>query len=80
VYWKETKMSMIGSRDLRARTKPAIRARAKRLHDRADEFSLAAVLHDAIDDIEAGVEFWKTLGGNRRAKLGHSPEFLNRVG
>ena len=38
------------------------------------------VLHDAIADVEDGVEFWKTLGGNRRAKRGSSSEFLNRNG
>jgi hypothetical protein len=38
------------------------------------------VLHDAIVDVEDGVEFWKTLAGSRRAKGGHSPEFLNRNG
>ncbi len=38
------------------------------------------MLHDAISDVEDGVEFWKTLAGNRHAKGGHSPEFLNRNG
>ena len=73
-------MSMIGLKSPKARTKPASRTRAKRSHHRADGLSLAAVLHDAIDDIEAGVEFWKTLDRNRPAKLGHSSEFLNRGG
>ncbi len=38
------------------------------------------LLHDAVVDVEDGVEFWKTLAGNRRANGGHSPEFLNRNG
>ena len=39
-----------------------------------------SVFHDAIADVEVGVEFWKTLCGNHRAKRGYSPEFLNRNG
>jgi hypothetical protein len=38
------------------------------------------VLHDAIVDVEEGVEFWKTLGKYRHAKRRASPEFLNRNG
>ena len=38
------------------------------------------MLHDAVLDVEDGVEFWKTLSGSRRAKGGHSSEFLNRNG
>ena len=38
------------------------------------------MLHDAIVDVEDGVEFWKTLTGSRRAKRRASPEFLNRNG
>ena len=38
------------------------------------------MLHDAIVDVEDGVEFWKTLAGSCRAKGGHSSEFLNRNG
>ncbi len=39
-----------------------------------------SVFHDAIADVEVGVEFWKTLCGNQRAKRGYFPEFLNRNG
>ena len=39
-----------------------------------------SMFHDAIADVEVGVEFWKTLCGNQRAKRGYSPEFLNRNG
>ena len=38
------------------------------------------MLHDAVLDVEDGVEFWKTLGKYRHAKGGHSSEFLNRNG
>ena len=38
------------------------------------------LLHDALVDVEDGVEFWKTLAGISQAKSGHSPEFLNRNG
>ena len=38
------------------------------------------MLHDAIVDVEDGVEFWKTLAGKSQAKGRHSPEFLNRNG
>jgi hypothetical protein len=43
-------------------------------------FPVDKVLHDAIVDVEDGVEFWKTLGGRSRAKHRASPEFLNRNG
>jgi hypothetical protein len=45
-----------------------------------NRLSIDRMLHDAIVDVEDGVEFWKTLAGSRRAKGGHSPEFLNRNG
>ena len=77
---KEAKMSMIDSKGAGAGAKPVVRKRPKRPHGRADGLSLAAVLHDAIHDIQAGVEFWKTLDRNRHAKGGHSYEFLNRGG
>lgn len=77
---KEAKMSMVDSKGARTGTKPVSRTRAKRPHGRGDGLSLAAVLHDAINDIEAGVEFWKTLDRNSHAKRGHSYEFLNRGG
>ena len=32
-------------------------------------------LHDAVVDVEDGIEFWKTLAGSRRTKGGHSPSF-----
>jgi hypothetical protein len=38
------------------------------------------MLHDALVDVEEGVEFWKTLAGSRRRKRRASPEFLNRSG
>ena len=38
------------------------------------------MLHDAVVDVEDGIEFWKTLAGSRRTKGGHSIEFLNRNG
>jgi hypothetical protein len=75
---KKRKMRMVDSKSPRA--KPVVRTRAKRPKGRAGGQPLATLLNDAIDDIEAGVEFWKTLDGNRRAKPGHSPEFLNRGG
>ncbi len=39
-----------------------------------------SVLRDAIADVRDGIEFWKTLGGNPRAKCRASREFLNRNG
>jgi hypothetical protein len=45
-----------------------------------DRLPVDKVLHDAIVDVEDGVEFWKTLGKYRHAKGGHSSEFLNRNG
>ena len=45
-----------------------------------NRLSVNRMLHDALADVEDGVEFWKTLGKYRHAKRGHSPEFLNRNG
>jgi hypothetical protein len=44
-----------------------------------DRLSVDSLFHDAIEDVEVGVEFWNTLCGNHRAKRGYSPEFLNRI-
>jgi hypothetical protein len=45
-----------------------------------DRLPVDKVLHDAIIDVEDGVEFWKTLGRSSGAKRRASPEFLNRNG
>lgn len=45
-----------------------------------NRLSVDRMLHDAIVDVEDGVEFWKTLGKYRHGKRGSSSEFLNRNG
>ena len=45
-----------------------------------DRLPVDKMLHDAIADVEDGVEFWKTLGKYHHGKRGSSPEFLNRNG
>ena len=58
----------------------AIAARAGKHKPGRGKLPVNRMLHDAIADVEDGVEFWKTLGGSSRAKRGRSPEFLNRSG
>jgi hypothetical protein len=58
----------------------AIAARAGKHKPGLDGFPVNRMLHDAIADVEDGLEFWKTLGGSSRAKRGRSTEFLNRSG
>jgi hypothetical protein len=41
---------------------------------------VAAVIDDAITDVEAGVKFWKTISRDRQSQRELSPEFLNRSG
>jgi hypothetical protein len=38
------------------------------------------VIHDAVADVEEGLEFWKTIAGNSDAQRHASREFLNRQG
>ena len=40
---------------------------------RGDRLSADRVLHDAAADVEEGIAFWKTLGGNSQPKRGRSP-------
>jgi hypothetical protein len=47
-------------------------------HPGEDLRPMDRVLDEAISDVREGVEFWKTLG--RDKKDGHSTEFLNRSG
>jgi hypothetical protein len=58
----------------------AIAARDGKYKPSGDRLPVDRMLYDAIVDVEDGVEFWKTLRGNRYAKGGHSSEFLNRNG
>lgn len=37
------------------------------------------VIHEAVADVEEGLEFWKTIAGNSAAQHA-SREFLNRQG
>jgi hypothetical protein len=39
-----------------------------------------AFVNEAIADVAAGIEFWKTIAGNRRLKHGFSSEFMSRNG
>lgn len=38
------------------------------------------VIHEAVADVEEGLEFWKTIAGNSAAQRHASREFLNRQG
>jgi hypothetical protein len=38
------------------------------------------VIHDAVADVEEGLEFWKTIAGNNGAQRHASREFLSRQG
>lgn len=38
------------------------------------------VMHEAIADVEEGLEFWKTIAGNVPSKHRVSREYLNRQG
>jgi hypothetical protein len=38
------------------------------------------VIHDAVADVEEGLEFWKTIAGNSGSQRHASREFLNRQG
>ena len=38
------------------------------------------VIHEALADVEEGLEFWKTIAGYRGAQQHASREFLNRHG
>ena len=38
------------------------------------------VIHEAVADVEEGLEFWKTIAGNSGAQRHASREFLNRQG
>jgi hypothetical protein len=38
------------------------------------------VMHEAIADVEEGLQFWKTIAGKVRSKRRVSREFLNRQG
>jgi hypothetical protein len=58
----------------------AIAARDRKYKPDGDRLPVNRVFHEAFADVEDGVEFWKTLGENHRAKRGSSPEFLNRNG
>jgi hypothetical protein len=58
----------------------AIAARDGKYKPGGDGLPVNRMLHDAIADVEDGVEFWKTLRRSSRAKRRASPEFLNRVG
>lgn len=71
---KGTLMNMIDPKGF------AIAARDGKYKSSGDRLPVDRMLYDAIVDVEDGVEFWKTLRGNRYAKRGHSPEFLNRNG
>jgi hypothetical protein len=53
--------------------------RAMYWHNGADS-PVAAVIDDAIADVDAGVKFWKTISTDRQSHRELSPEFLNRSG
>ena len=62
------------------RPKPTIRGRDGKYKHGGDKLFEYAFANEAIADVAAGVEFWKTIAGNRRAKHGLSSEFMNRNG
>ena len=58
----------------------AIHAHHERYWHNGEDSSVAAVIDDAIADVEAGVKFWKSISRNRKSHRERSPEFLNRSG
>jgi hypothetical protein len=48
-------------------------------HD-AGRLPAQKVIHEAVADVEEGLEFWKTIVGNSAAQHHASREFLNRQG
>ena len=75
-------MSMIDSKGSRPQPEAMaiIRAHHARYWHNGEDSPVAAVIDDAIADVEAGVKFWKTISRNRQSHRERSPEFLNRSG
>lgn len=46
---------------------------------KSGRFPLEQVIHDAVADVEEGLEFWKTIAGVSASQR-PSREFLNRQG
>ena len=82
VELKVTKMSRIAQKGSRPKSamKTVTRSRNGRYKRKEDMVLANSMICEAIADIEVGIEFWKTIAGNRRAKGGISLEFLNRGG
>ena len=51
----------------------------KNSHD-GGRLPVEKVIHDAVADVEEGLEFWKTIAGNSASQRHASREFLNRQG
>ena len=79
---KVTEMSMIDPKGSRPQPEAmaAIRAHHERYWHNGEHSPVAAVIDDAIADVDTGVKFWKTISRNRHLHRELSPEFLNRSG
>jgi hypothetical protein len=79
---KVTEMSMIDPKGSRPQPEAmaAIRAHHERYWLNGDDSPVAAVIDDAIADVEAGYKFWKTISRDHQSHHELSPEFLNRSG
>ena len=79
---KATKMSRTTLKG--SRPKPGVKAviagTNKKFKRKGDMVLANSMICEAIADIEVGIEFWKTIVGNRRAKGTISLELLNRGG
>lgn len=75
-------MSMIDPKGSRSHLEAmaVIRAHRARYWHNGEDSPVAAVIDDAIVDVEAGFKFWKTISRDRQSQRGLSPEFLNRSG
>jgi hypothetical protein len=73
-------MGVIQAKGSKPGMKAAFYPRDGRFPWGGDRLSANAIINDAFADIEAGVEFWKTIATNRHSKRGRSSEFLNRGG
>ena len=77
---KVTNMGRIAQKSSKPEVKAVIAGTNKKFKRKGDMVLVDTVFGEAIADVEVGIEFWKTIAGNRRAKDGISHEFLNRGG
>ena len=75
-------MSMIDPKGSRPQPEAmaAIRAHRERYLHNGENAPVAAVIDDAMADVDAGFRFWKTISRDRQSQRERSPEFLNRTG